>query len=101
MNTIKFLAHSHKTHSKRLNSVHRMAGIRPNRRIPMLYRSRRISAGEPSFFYLMLAVSCFRRAAGTDHPKGSSTLRKIGRNYLVNATCVASVLEPQPPRILP
>jgi hypothetical protein len=51
----------------------------------MLRKSLRISAGEPSFFYLMLAQSCFRRAVGTHHPKASGTLRKIGRNYLANA----------------
>jgi hypothetical protein len=60
----------------------------------MLRKSLRISAGEPSFFYLMLAQSCFRRAVSTCHPKASGTLRKIGRNYLANANGVTSVLEP-------
>jgi hypothetical protein len=62
----------------------------------MLRKSLRISAGEPSFFYLMLAKSCFRRAVSTGHPNASSTLREIGRNYLANANNVASVLEAQP-----
>ena len=51
------------------------------------------SPGEPSFFYLMMAGSCFRRAAR--HPQ-ASTLRDIGRNYLTRATRVLSMLEPQP-----
>jgi hypothetical protein len=67
----------------------------------MLHKSLRISAGEPSFFYLMLAESCFRRAVSTRHLKGSSTLREIGRNYLANATVVASMLESQPNAIPP
>jgi hypothetical protein len=54
----------------------------------------RTSAGEPSFFYLMLAESCFQRAVSTRHPKGSGTLCQIGRNYLANANGVTSVLEP-------
>ena len=62
----------------------------------MLHKPPRISFGEPSFFYLMLAQSCFRRAISTRHPKGSSTLREIGRNYLANADTVTSVFEPPP-----
>jgi hypothetical protein len=54
----------------------------------------RISTGEPSFFYLMLAETCFQRAVSTRHPKGSGALREIGRNYLANASGVASMLEP-------
>jgi hypothetical protein len=53
----------------------------------------RASAGGPSFFYLMLAQTCFQRAVGTRHPAGSGTLREIGRNYLANADDVASMLE--------
>jgi hypothetical protein len=52
------------------------------------------SPGEPSFFYLMMARSCFRRAA--QHPQ-AGTLRDIGRNYLAKAT--KSILEPQPSRL--
>ena len=52
------------------------------------------SAGEPSFFYLIMAETAFRRAASTRHPKGSGTLRTIGRSYLTKATGVASMLEP-------
>jgi hypothetical protein len=54
------------------------------------------SAGEPSFFYLMMARSCFRRAASTRHPKAGSTLLEIGRNYLAKATDVVSELESEP-----
>jgi hypothetical protein len=59
----------------------------------MLRKSIYNSPGEPSFFYLMMARSCFRRA--TRHPQ-ASTLRNIGRNYLTQATKVTSMLEPQP-----
>jgi hypothetical protein len=59
----------------------------------MFRKPRRISAGEPSFFYLMLAETCFQRAVSTRHSLGSNTLREIGRNYLANASGVASVLE--------
>jgi len=52
------------------------------------------SPGEPSFFYLMMARSCFRRAA--QHPQ-AGTLRDIGRNYLAKAP--KSILEPQPSRL--
>jgi hypothetical protein len=51
------------------------------------------SAGEPSFFYLIMAESCFRRAASTRHPKAGGTLRDIGRGYLAKATDVASMLD--------
>ncbi len=39
----------------------------------------------PSYFYLLLAKSCFRRAVATPHPKAGSTLRKLGRDYLAMA----------------
>jgi hypothetical protein len=51
------------------------------------------SAGEPSFFYLMMAESCFRQAVSTHHPKAGDTLRDIGRNYLLKANDVTSELE--------
>jgi hypothetical protein len=51
------------------------------------------SLGEPSFFYLMMAESCFRRAASARNPQ-AGTLRNIGRNYLTKATEVTSMLEP-------
>jgi len=54
------------------------------------------SPGEPSFFYLMMAGSCFRRAAR--HPQ-AGTLRDIGRSYLTKATKVTSMLEPQPSQL--
>lgn len=57
------------------------------------------SAGEPSFFYLMMAESCFRRAASTRHPKAGSTLLQIGRNYLAKATDVVSELESHPAQL--
>jgi hypothetical protein len=51
------------------------------------------SAGEPSFFYLLMAESCFRRAARTRHPRASGTLRDLGRHYLVQAREVSSTLD--------
>jgi hypothetical protein len=62
----------------------------------MRRKSCRISAGEPSFFYLMLANGCFRRSASTRHPNASRTLREIGRDYLAKASIVESMLEAQP-----
>jgi hypothetical protein len=62
----------------------------------MLRKSIYSSEGEPSFFYLMMADSCFRRAASTDKPGAIDALRDIGRNYLLKATEVTSVLEPRP-----
>jgi hypothetical protein len=62
----------------------------------MLRKSIYNSPGEPSFFYLMMAGSCFRRAMR--HPQ-ASTLRNIGRDYLTKATKVTSILEPQPSQL--
>ena len=62
----------------------------------MLRKSIRSSAKEPSFFYLMMAESCFQRAASTRHPRAGGTLREIGRKYLAKASDVASTLEPRP-----
>ena len=42
----------------------------------MLRKSIRSSAKEPSFFYLMMAESCFQRAASTRHPEARGTLRE-------------------------
>jgi hypothetical protein len=62
----------------------------------MLRQSIQSSAKEPSFFYLMMAESCFQRAASTRHPEVRGALREIGRKYLADATDVASTLAPQP-----
>jgi len=59
----------------------------------MLRKPIHSSSREPSFFYLMMAETCFQRAASTPHPKAGGTLLEIGRNYLAQATGVASVLE--------
>jgi hypothetical protein len=40
---------------------------------------------DPSYFYLLMAKSCFRRAVATSHPKAGGTLRDIGRDYLAMA----------------
>jgi hypothetical protein len=61
----------------------------------MLRKSIHSSAAEPSFFYLIMAESCFQRAASTRHPKARGTLREIGRNYLAKANDVASTRELQ------
>jgi hypothetical protein len=42
---------------------------------------------EPSFYYVMLAASCFRRTARNCHPNAGSALRDIGCKYLVKASC--------------
>ncbi len=61
----------------------------------MLRKSVQSSAKEPSFFYLMMAESCFQRAASTRHSKARSALREIGRRYLAEASDVASTLAPR------
>jgi hypothetical protein len=65
----------------------------------MLLRSTYASAGEPSFFYLMMADTCFRRATSAVHPKAANTLRNIGHDYLMRATEVTSTLEAQPSKL--
>ena len=62
----------------------------------MLRKSMHTSAGEPSFFYLILAESYFRQAASTRNLKAGATLRDIGRNYLAKANEVTSELEAEP-----
>jgi hypothetical protein len=66
----------------------------------VLHKSIHTSVGEPSFFYLMLAESCFLRAASTRNPNAGGTLRDIGRSYLVQASDVTSVLEPPPSQLM-
>jgi hypothetical protein len=61
----------------------------------MLRKSIRSGAQEPSFFYLMMAESCFQRAASTRHPEACGTLREMGRKYLADATDVTSILAPK------
>jgi hypothetical protein len=40
---------------------------------------------EPSYFYFLMAKTCFRRATTTPHPKAGSTLRALGRDYLAKS----------------
>jgi hypothetical protein len=61
----------------------------------MLRKSVQGNAKEPSFFYLMMAESCFQRAASTRHLEARGALREIGRRYLAEASDVASTLAPQ------
>ncbi len=61
----------------------------------MSHKSIYTSAGGPSFFYLMMAGSCFQRAARAVHPKAGATLRNIGCDYLTKATKVSSVFDPR------
>jgi hypothetical protein len=58
---------------------------------PMTTKSIRTNAAELSYFYLMMAESCFRRAVSTPHPKADATLRKIGRDYLAMANHAPSI----------
>jgi hypothetical protein len=53
------------------------------------------SATEPSFFYVLMAESCFRRAACTRRPQAVGTLRQTGRDYLAKANGMGPVLERQ------
>jgi hypothetical protein len=48
------------------------------------------NSDRPSFFYLLMADSCFQRAANIANPGASNALRDIGRDYLVKATEVTS-----------
>ena len=52
----------------------------------MSRKSIQSSAGEPSFFYLMMAETCFQRAASTRHPKASGTLRDLFSDNGVRGT---------------
>jgi hypothetical protein len=61
----------------------------------MLRKSIHNSAAEPSFYYLIMAESCFQRAASTRHPNAGGTLREIGRHYLAKANDVGSMRKPQ------
>jgi hypothetical protein len=45
-------------------------------------QSIQICTSEPSFFYLIMAAACFRRAANISHPNRRGALRDIGREYL-------------------
>ena len=44
------------------------------------------SAAEPSFFYVLVAATCFQRAACTRHRNARGALRDIGSEYLAKAT---------------
>jgi hypothetical protein len=45
-------------------------------------QSIQVCTAEPSFYYLIMAASCFRRAAGISHPNTRGALCDIGREYL-------------------
>ena len=62
----------------------------------MLCKSAYESAGEPSFYYLMMAKCCFERSISTRNPNAADTLREIGRTYLANASDVSSALDSRP-----
>jgi hypothetical protein len=55
-------------------------------------------ATEPSFFYVLMAQSCFRRAVSTRHPNAGGALRQAGRDYLAKAGGTVPVLASQPSR---
>ena len=44
------------------------------------------STAAPSFFYLLMAATCFQRAGRTCHPSGRGALRDIGHEYLAQAS---------------
>jgi hypothetical protein len=62
----------------------------------MMRKSAGASGGEPSFFYLMMAESCFQRAIHARHPSADVVLRNMARDYLAKATEVRSTFEPEP-----
>jgi hypothetical protein len=62
---------------------------------PVSHKMNYTSAGEPSFFYLMMARGCFQRAGRAVHPNAGAVLRNIARDYLTKATKVTSVFESQ------
>jgi hypothetical protein len=65
----------------------------------MLCKSVYASAGEPSFYYLIMAKCCFERSVSTRNPNAADTLRKIGRTYLANARDVSSALDSRGPNL--
>jgi hypothetical protein len=48
----------------------------------MLGKSMRIDAPETSFYYWMIAETCFQRIARSHHSKAGIAVRDIGRKYL-------------------
>jgi hypothetical protein len=48
----------------------------------MYRQSMQICTADPSFFNLIMAAACFRRAASISHPNTRGALRDIGRVYL-------------------
>jgi hypothetical protein len=48
----------------------------------MYRQSIQVCTAEPSFFHLIMAAACFRRATGISHPNTRGALRDIGREYL-------------------
>jgi hypothetical protein len=55
-----------------------------------------LSAGQPSFYYLMMARCYFDRARKAGHHKGAG-LRGIGRDYLIKATRSSRSTRNHPP----
>jgi hypothetical protein len=49
------------------------------------------STSEPSFFYLLMAATCFQRAGCTRHRNAGRALRDIGCEYLAKASPNARV----------
>jgi hypothetical protein len=47
----------------------------------MYRQSIQVCTAEPSFFHLIMAAACFRRAAGISHPNSRGALRD-SREYL-------------------
>jgi hypothetical protein len=52
----------------------------------MFGKSIPTSTMEPSFFYLLMAATCFQRAGCTGHPHAGGALRNIGCKYLTQAS---------------
>jgi hypothetical protein len=63
----------------------------------MFVNSTWTSSAEPSAFYLMMAATCFRRAACTRRPGARRALWDSGRKYLAKADRVIPARECSPP----
>jgi hypothetical protein len=54
----------------------------------------------PSFYYVLMAGTCFRRAARTPRPQARGTLRQLGRDYLAKSARVeAASVSPSTPAL--
>ena len=53
----------------------------------MFGKSMHSRSPEPSFYYVMLADTCFWRTTLNHNPNAGGALRDVGREYLAKAGC--------------